>query len=156
LKLNALFGNMFSKGMLLLGIVIASMFDIPLAILLTTWLIIVVIQTHKVPHGDKHKHNNNAHNQKHDSHPQAASSAQKKTVHDIANRNVNMIAESKTEINDYDISTEDDKEIMRLAHVSDDTLLRIQTSAIDPQLVGYEEDDVATVDMTTIITPQQH
>jgi len=151
--LNAVFGNIVFKGLLLLAIITASMFDIPLAILLTAWLIVLVIQTQDMHAGPK---TGAVADVQHKPAAKPQPKTQQQAMNDVSKRNIATAVgvRHQDDAYDYELTTEDDKEILRLAHVSDDSLIRIQTSAIDPHLVGYEEDDVATIDMETIITPR--
>ena len=138
-----------AKGVLLLAVVVASMLDIPLAVLLTTLLIVVVIQSPEkttaviaTAYKPKDVQTASRSNTIQDAYARTPVSRDNKALE---------IATLKT--NDVVVSSEVDDHIFKLAHISDAKLLEIQTSAVDPHLVGYEEDDVATIDMATVLTP---
>jgi len=143
-------GTPFFKGVLLLAVVVASMLDIPLAVLLTTLLIVVVIQspdktTAIMASANKPK--------------EVGVASHSNTIQDVYARTPVISQDDKAleiatlKANDVLVSSEADDQIFKLAHISDAKLQNIQTSAVDPHLVGYEEDDVATIDMATVLTP---
>lgn len=146
---NRALNTMAGKAVLLLGIVVAAMFDVPLAILFTATMIIAVVSEERPATAGAPATKKEAAapvKPSHPQHPQPQAPAQSEPQpHKHVQYKKPQEKEGENTLAPIDM------EILQLAHVSEDRLIRIQTSALDPSLVGYEEDVVATVDMSTVL-----
>jgi hypothetical protein len=150
-EVNWALNTMAGKAVLLLGIVVAAMFDVPLAILFTATMIIAVVSEERPAPAKAASAPEPSHIASSSRPSQPQSQSQPKASPQIQSQSKSKTSQKEDDDDDKTPLMPIDIEILQLAHVSEDRLVSIQTSAIDPSLVGYEEDVVATVDMSTIL-----
>jgi len=155
-SVNHTLNSVAGKAVLLLAVVISSMFDVPLAVLITVTMILAILSDEVAPEVPKAEQKAIAVVPK-ASAPASASAATAKP--DANLRIYDPKQESKVPpmpIEDQVVEasaplTAIDHDIIRMSHVPEDRLANAQTSALDPSLVGYEEETVARVDMPTTL-----
>jgi len=156
-SVNHTLNSVAGKAVLLLAVVISSMFDVPLAVLITVTMILAILSDEVAPEVPKAEPKADPKALAPASAPASASAATAKP--DANLRIYDPKQESKVPpmpIEDQVVEasaplTAIDHDIIRMSHVPEDRLANAQTSALDPSLVGYEEETVARVDMPTTL-----
>lgn len=143
------------KAVLLFAIVLAAMYDVPLAILLTVTMVVAVVSE-----GTKSMQQNTVSSAPAKAGARAPLHAPVKAeanlrIYDQKQASVIPVMHVNTATHHNENAaaplTPLDQDIIRISHVPEDRLASVQTSALDPDLIGYEEELVATVDMPTLL-----
>lgn len=173
--INCLLDQLWFKAIVLASIVVCAMLDVPLAILLAACLVVAIVNNDTVGcnGGSKAaKAAAKAHAQApaqavldsiikpqpQQSPPSAPKSGGDLRIYDAHKTSGIPLAQPKEDAPNVKYASPSsveleaiDMEIIKLSHVSEERLAAVQTSAIEQGLMGYEEDNVATVDMETVL-----
>jgi hypothetical protein len=140
------------KVLLLLAIITSAMYDVPLAILLTVTMIVAIVSegTKAIP-AKVHT-------------PTSKDAIKLKganlRIYDPKQNSVippmPVNTAQQPNIKQDEPLAQIDQDIMRISHVPEERLASAQTSALDPDLIGYEEELVASIDMPTLLLSKQN
>ena len=156
--INCLLDQLWFKALVLASIVVCAMLDVPLAILLAACLVVAIVNNDTVSCGGlapaASVHDTIIKPQA----PRAPKSGGDLRIYDAHQNSGIPLAQPKEDSLNVKYASPSsvelqpiDMEIIKLSHVSEERLAAVQTSAIEQELVGYEEDNVATVDMETVL-----